>query len=147
MALLSEIIKGTAEKYLASPTLTRSSEHFIYESEHKKITRIKGKKPDADNYREWLETKKLVSDLPSDYLNILKKKAQEGRVEKRLLGNGCEFSVMAKYNGFPVELYVVEHKTGLIKRAEYIAYNEQKNTVFIKSLLAGETYSDPIAQF
>lgn len=147
MALLADVIRGKVEKYLASPNLTKESEHFRFDNERGQIMRIKEKEQEKDNYVEWQEIKKLVSNLPTEYLDILKKKSVEGRVEKRVLGNGCEFIVEAKYDGFPVEIYVVEHKTGMVKRAEYIAYNKQKNAVFVKSLLSGQTFTDPLAQF
>lgn len=134
MGNLSSTIIGAAKKYVPVTELIKKTDRFEFIPETNKIVRLKEDEPFKDNFREWKQCKELVTGLSAEYEFLLKKASKESRVIVRKLGKGTEFSVEAKYFGFTVELYVIEDDKGEIRRAEYIAYNKQKNVVFIRDL-------------
>lgn len=83
---------------------------------------------------EWVKCRQTVKGLSLDYEEVIKKAINENRARTRQVIKGNAIEVTAKYNGFEVDLHILEGDDRIIKQAKYIAWNHRKGTCFIRDL-------------
>lgn len=88
----------------------------------------------------WLKHKKLLHALPMDYKKTLQDKlAKEPfSVQKREYQYNFVITIkFLEYPTFRTVLQIVEHKTKGLYSVCYIAYNHQKNCVYVRQIIGG----------
>jgi len=142
MSTLASLIQNKFEFFQGVQNLPKKTDQYEIDEASKTYHRIvPAKQPPSK--QEWIDCKKYVDNLPTEFKPVIQEKAALGLVEKIRRNKGFELVYEKILLNFKIELNIFETFIGEVKMARYIAYNKYDNVVYTRDILK----ANPLSQF